>query len=187
MNESVIKYQSDALSMLRSVYDYGTGRFEWNEDNFDWDKFNNLIHSIGQSRQNALELIHRDISSNDLFKKILAIKVAGDVMNPVESEDEEEARGIINALTELSKQESMPELLEAIADSLGYPYLPEAKDALLDLSYHQDKYVRLAATMSLGSLTVEDDADVRSRLLQLSNDSDDEVADWANFNLEPID
>lgn len=150
----------------------------------DWEGYFSEVRLLASNRPNAIKIVADGIQDHDELERILAIDLAGALMNPVEDGQEEDARKIISILTRLSQLEMSDDCLEAIATALGYAYMLETKDALMELSKNKNDDVRLAATSSMSSLTIFDDEDVITRLQALSHDSNEDVRDWANFGLK---
>jgi len=177
----LIKYDS-IISRFIESYDQATDDFNW--DTVDWDTvFADLQYLIRDDKIAARKLFDEYITSNDVPHKLFAIILAGEMMNPVEEGEEGIAAGLISQLSELSLKLDRVDYLDAIATSLGHTYMKEAKTALLRLSEHPSKQVRLSATVSLNSQD-ENDPEVRSRLEQLASDDDPEIRDWASYYLD---
>lgn len=182
------KYDSvfavEALLLLAEKYNEKDKRFDW--QGVDWDRYFDLLDEIKIDRNTAIGLVSDNAFSTEMIERLFAATLAGAIMNPVEEHQREEAKSVINILDKMSETETSTDVLEAIATSLGYPYQNDVKQTLLKLSHSEDVDVRRSATISLGSLTVEHDEDVITRLQQLTDDPDADIRDWAEFNLEPL-
>lgn len=170
------------LDILRSGYDSDTDDFAW--DSIDWDEYYRELDDLKLDKQHALSLVNQYIVSHSVPEKLFAITLAGSIMNPVEEEDRSDAKILIELLSELSTEETRIDYLDAVATALGYAYMSEVKSALLALSKHPEKQVRLSATISLGSVATYNDRAVAKRLHKLKNDPDPEIRDWAMFYLD---
>ncbi len=184
MPKSIYVSINNAFELLQGCYDPGKNEFDWHD--MDWDKYFDLLNLIKSDRGQAIDLVARYVVSPQMPERLFAASLAGTIMNPVEDTEQDEAKLLIILLAKMSEAEESTDVLEAIATALGYPYMSEVRQTLLRLSYHEDVDVRRAATVSLGSLMVEDDKDVAARLHELENDPDPEIRDWAQFGLEPI-
>lgn len=172
---------SAILAKLTSAYHQADDDFAW--DDVDWDIVFADLQELTKDKVGTRKLFDEYIISNEVPKKLFAVILAGQMMNPVEEGEEEFAASLIKELSGLSLKESREDYLDAIATSLGCVYMKEAKEALLRLSTHPSKQVRLSATVSLHSQD-EDDPEVRSRLEELASDDDSEIREWALFALE---
>lgn len=172
---------SAILAKLTSAYNQADDDFAW--DDVDWDTVFVDLQELAKDKVNTRRLFDEYIVINEVPKKLFAIILAGQMMNPVEESEEEFAASLIKELSDISLKEAREDYLDAIATSLGCAYMKEAKEALLRLSTHPSKQVRLSATVSLHSQD-EDDPEVRPRLEELATDDDPEVREWALFALE---
>ena len=85
------------------------------------------------------------------------------------------------AVIDLLEAESDPIVLDAAITALGHIRELSAVSLIVRASNHLDNRVRFAAAFSLGSLS--DNPESLQRLIELSDDLDPDVRDWATFGI----
>ncbi len=127
------------------------------------------------------------LKSTKAHERYFAILLLGQICNPVEAGEEKQAEEIIKWLSDMLREEKDSKCLAAIADTLGYPYSHKAAPPLLLLSKNSDRNVRLAATISLGSVTIDNESDeIIDRLVALSSDEHPDIRDWATMHIASL-
>ena len=170
-------------ALLAYVYDHWSER----HNNVRYSqKLRHLIDAAKQDKQSALSFVLENLSSTDAKNGTAAALLAGQMCNPIEKEDEE------NALILTTK------ILELLNHTIPYPTklnLVRALDKLvpsseltkcvLTMTSDSNKDIKSAAVISsVGMIGNEPgDNEVVLRLIELTTDVDSEVRDWSTFGL----
>lgn len=153
----------------------------------DYDEFWQAIDKIKENRSDALALAQDNISDKATVKRLFGIYLYGEIFNPTEDKDRQEALIMINLLSLMIATEKDVSCLIAIANALGSPYMHEAEKALLTLSNNDVDDVRFAATRSLGSTSINSlTSEWIIQMIVLAQDNDDDIREWATMHLSGV-
>lgn len=89
-------------------------------------------------------------------------------------------------LSRMLLTEEDPCALNAITVAFGHLDDPRCIDHVLPLRLHPDSDVRFGVVLALSAYHTRKCADATTALIELSNDADDEVRDWATFGLSAL-
>jgi hypothetical protein len=138
----------------------------------------NLLDAIKQDRDAAIAIGTEYLKKAEPYERFFGISLLGEICNPVEEGEEDDAEGIAVSLIALSATETSPLCLGSIADALSKTHSDSAVPTILELSRSKNEDVRWSATVALG-VDTEEREDVTNRLLELASDSDEDVRSWA--------
>lgn len=146
-----------------------------------------LVNEIKAYRSEAIKLGHDMLSRSKSYERFFGISLLGQICNPMQSGEENDADMIVRWLSDMVDDEKSVICLSGIATALGHAYRPSAEPALLKLSESQNNDIRWAATVELSSVFSDEASPTMvARLLTLSTDKDPDIRDWATFHLGSI-
>ncbi|MEO8288510.1 MAG: HEAT repeat domain-containing protein [Chloroflexota bacterium] len=135
--------------------------------------------------ETMLEIARQLSTSHDDGERILAARILGQGGIPVPERFPFDST--LPRLLSMVERETDPEVLSVICVALGNVNDdigdPQAIEALLRLKNHPDKEVRLAVVQALLFQSGKPAVDA---LVELSNDQDRDVRDWATFGLAQV-
>jgi HEAT repeat protein len=152
-----------------------TGDFD---DQAPWDAVQSL-HNIGG--REVFDRAAAWCSSDDPLKRARGAAVLGQLGKSADHPENQFPEECFSAIAPLVQQvkDSLP-LMSAI-HALGHIRNPQAIPLVIEHRLHTNADVRFAVACTLGSFA--DDPSVVDTLLELMQDSDDDVRDWATFGL----
>lgn len=110
-------------------------------------------------------------------------EVGADILGQLGSPDRPFSEAVLEILRGMLRTEQNPDVLQSIIVAIGHTQDSDdssSLDLVIDKRNHENEDVRHAVAWTLGSHS--DRASV-SALIELMNDSDDDVRDWATFGL----
>jgi hypothetical protein len=141
-----------------------------------------LVEKIKLDRLAAITLGLALLSHASTIDRFFGITLLTEICNPVETGEEADAQQIGKAFVAAAKHEKTLICNEALAHGLRFVASPDTLQAVLDFSFNDAAEIRWSATCSLGSfIDVEDTLTVYRRLVELSNDIDPDIRDWATM------
>lgn len=157
----------------RSTYDLISLALSEVDEDTAWD------HITFLHRRGTREIFHAArglIQSACTLERTLGVNILGQLGIP----DRSFPRESIELLLELLQAESDEAVLQAVCIAMGHIHDPLAIPALARLSHHPSEYVRYSVVHGLAG---QSDPLALATLIQLTEDHDDDVRDWATFGL----
>ena len=151
----------------------------WSDE--DEDAFDAAFAALPHTGDAGLALGQRLVASGDPMERALGARILGAVINP----DPEHVRDVVDACLPLAAGEQDPLVLAAAIGALHFASERIAVDAVALHVDHPNAGVRLAVARALPP-TPHDEIDPSAfvpQLLALSTDEDENVRDWACFQL----
>jgi HEAT repeat protein len=137
-----------------------------------WDAIRTLNY---RANREVLDAAHELCLSEDPSHR----RVGADILGQLGIPDRTFPKECLGILLGLLNDEDL-EVLDSACIALGHLHQLEAIEPLIKLKNHPEASIRYAVTFGL--LAYEDERAVKA-LIELSEDEDDEVRDWATFGL----
>ena len=169
-------------ALLAYVYDHWSER----HDNVRYSKkLWHLVDVAKQDKQSALCFVVENLRSTDAKNGTAAALLAGQICNPVEKEDEENAQIITSKVLDLLEHVPYPTKLNLVRALDKLVPCSELTKCVLAMTYDSNNAIKTAAVISLVGIIGNEpgDNEVVLRLNELTTDVDSEVREWSTFGL----
>lgn len=145
-----------------------------------WDAVRELQRRNDEETYTAATALTRDA---DLDRRALGVDILGQLGFALNERDRAFREPTIELLLELVEREREPHVIASILDAFGHIHDPRTIGPTVALAAHPDAHVRLSVVHGLFR---HDDDRAVDTLLTLMEDPDDDVRDWATFELGTI-